>query len=132
MPTRRSFIILSVIFTLSHATANPIQHIIENFQAEPAEFLFNSFIVLFLLVAGGILAGKLYEGNNSKMLITIGLTIGLMTLDEVNLELLAKCGSPQDKEYASKIIPIRKDGYFLLVSLLLANTVQSKYDCKII
>ena len=53
----------------------------------------------------------------------LGLTIGLMTLDEVNLELLAKCGSAEDRVYASKIIPIRKDGYFLLVSLLLANTV---------
>lgn len=53
----------------------------------------------------------------------IGLTIGLMTLDEVNLELLAKCGNAEDRIYASKIIPIRKDGYFLLVSLLLANTV---------
>ena len=46
-----------------------------------------------------------------------------MTLDEINLELIAKCGNPKDREYASKIIPIRKDGYFLLVSLLLANTV---------
>lgn len=46
-----------------------------------------------------------------------------MTLDEVNLELLVKCGSPEDRIYAAKIIPIRKDGYFLLVSLLLANTV---------
>lgn len=48
-----------------------------------------------------------------------------MTLDEVNLELLAKCGSIKDRENAAKIIPIRKDGYFLLVSLLLANTVLS-------
>lgn len=47
-----------------------------------------------------------------------------MTLDEVNLELLAKCGNPDDRAYAAKIIPIRKDGYFLLVSLLLANTVN--------
>lgn len=46
-----------------------------------------------------------------------------MTLDEVNLELIAKCGNSDDRIYAAKIIPIRKDGYFLLVSLLLANTV---------
>lgn len=51
-----------------------------------------------------------------------------MTLDEVNLELLSKCGSPSDRKYAAKIIPIRKDGYFLLVSLLLANTVR---DCEV-
>jgi metal transporter CNNM len=57
----------------------------------------------------------------------LGLTIGLMTLDEINLELIAKCGNPKDREYASKIIPIRKDGYFLLVSLLLANTVSFEY-----
>ena len=47
-----------------------------------------------------------------------------MSLDEINLELLAKCGTANEKVYASKIIPIRKDGYFLLVSLLLANTVS--------
>jgi metal transporter CNNM len=55
----------------------------------------------------------------------------LMTLDEINLELLSKCGSPADRKYAATIIPIRKDGYFLLVSLLLANTVSIKlaFDC---
>lgn len=47
-----------------------------------------------------------------------------MTLDEMNLELLSKCGGAKDQEYASKIIPIRKDGYYLLVVLLLANTVK--------
>ena len=50
-----------------------------------------------------------------------------MTLDEVNLELLAKCGNARDKAHAAKIIPIRKDGYFLLVSLLLANTVTAQF-----
>lgn len=53
-----------------------------------------------------------------------------MTLDEVNLELLSKCGSPSDRKYAATIIPIRKDGYYLLVSLLLANTVSVKWNVQ--
>lgn len=38
-------------------SANPLQHIYENFQAEPAEFMFNSALVIILLFVGGILAG---------------------------------------------------------------------------
>lgn len=118
--TRTCVILLA--FLTSQATANPIRHIHENFKAEPAEFMFNSAIVILLLSVGGILAGRVFS---APLLISyiLGLTIGLMTLDEINLELIAKCGNPKDRAYAAKIIPIRKDGYFLLVSLLLANTV---------
>ncbi|KAJ2811558.1 hypothetical protein H4S07_001990 [Coemansia furcata] len=52
-----------------------------------------------------------------------GLTLGLMSLDEVNLQILATCGSEAQRVYARRIQPIRKNGHWLLVTLLLGNTV---------
>ncbi|KAJ2377706.1 hypothetical protein H4S02_007575, partial [Coemansia sp. RSA 2611] len=52
-----------------------------------------------------------------------GLTLGLMSLDEVNLQILATCGSEAQRVYAQRIQPIRKNGHWLLVTLLLGNTV---------
>eukprot|EP00026_Physarum_polycephalum_P007462 Phypoly_transcript_07522.p1 GENE.Phypoly_transcript_07522~~Phypoly_transcript_07522.p1 ORF type:complete len:526 (+),score=71.48 Phypoly_transcript_07522:47-1624(+) len=52
-----------------------------------------------------------------------GLTIGLMSLDNVELELLIESGEPKEAEYARKLAPIRKRGNLLLVTLLLTNTV---------
>ncbi|KAJ1724908.1 hypothetical protein LPJ61_005694 [Coemansia biformis] len=61
-----------------------------------------------LVLAGGLLAG---------------LTLGLMSLDETNLHILATSGSEKQKRYAQRILPIRRNGHWLLVTLLLANTV---------
>ncbi|KAJ2733519.1 hypothetical protein IW152_002985 [Coemansia sp. BCRC 34962] len=46
-----------------------------------------------------------------------------MSLDEVNLQILATCGSEAQRAYAQRIQPIRKNGHWLLVTLLLGNTV---------
>lgn len=51
-----AFLLLSLLGLVS---ANPLRHIYENFQAEPAEFMFNSVVVVFLLFVGGILAGTI-------------------------------------------------------------------------
>lgn len=50
-----------------------------------------------------------------------GLTLGYMSLDATQLEVLLKTGTPKQREYARKIIPIRKDGHLLLTTLLIAN-----------
>lgn len=39
---------------------------------------------------------------------------------------LAQSGSPKQKKHAAKIIPIRKNGHLLLVSLLLLNVVSNE------
>ncbi|ORX67323.1 DUF21-domain-containing protein, partial [Linderina pennispora] len=52
-----------------------------------------------------------------------GLTLGLMSLDETNLHILATSGTETQKKYAKRIQPIRKNGHWLLVTLLLGNTV---------
>ncbi|KAL4071951.1 hypothetical protein V8B97DRAFT_1941719 [Scleroderma yunnanense] len=55
-----------------------------------------------------------------------GLTLGYMSLDETQLNVLSMSGTPQQKRYAAKIKPIRKDGHLLLVTLLLANMIVNE------
>ncbi|CAO3654872.1 unnamed protein product [Mucor hiemalis] len=49
-----------------------------------------------------------------------------MSLDATNLSILEIAGTPQQKHYASRIIPIRKNGHILLATLLLTNTVLNE------
>jgi len=46
-----------------------------------------------------------------------------MSLDETQLNVLSISGSKQQKLYAEKIKPIRKNGHLLLVTLLLSNMI---------
>ncbi|KAG0708522.1 hypothetical protein DFH29DRAFT_1075467 [Suillus ampliporus] len=55
-----------------------------------------------------------------------GLTLGYMSLDETQLNVLSMSGTPQQKIYAEKIKPIRKNGHLLLVTLLLANMIVNE------
>ena len=52
-----------------------------------------------------------------------GLNLGLMTLDKTELQIIEKCGSPNEKKYAKSITPLRKRGNFLLCTLLLGNVM---------
>ncbi|KAI8647693.1 hypothetical protein BD408DRAFT_334562 [Parasitella parasitica] len=49
-----------------------------------------------------------------------------MSLDTTNLSILEIAGTPQQQYYASRIIPIRKNGHILLTTLLLTNTVLNE------
>ncbi|KAJ2817366.1 hypothetical protein IWW50_006193, partial [Coemansia erecta] len=64
-----------------------------------------------LVVVGGLLAG---------------LTLGLMSLDATNLHILATSGSAKQQKYARRIQPIRKNGHWLLVTLLIGNTIVNE------
>ncbi|KAI5119681.1 hypothetical protein M0805_009625 [Coniferiporia weirii] len=55
-----------------------------------------------------------------------GLTLGYMSLDETQLNVLRSSGTPKQREYANKIMPIRKNGHLLLVTLLLANMIVNE------
>ncbi|KAG2442805.1 hypothetical protein HXX76_002884 [Chlamydomonas incerta] len=52
-----------------------------------------------------------------------GLTLGLMSLDSVELEVLLRSGTPKEQKYARKIMPLIKSGHHLLVTLLLCNAM---------
>ncbi|CAN0924381.1 DUF21 domain-containing protein At2g14520 [Linum grandiflorum] len=50
-----------------------------------------------------------------------GLTLGLMSMSLVDLEVLAKSGTPQDRKHAKKILPVVKNQHLLLCTLLICN-----------
>jgi ankyrin repeat/SOCS box protein 13/metal transporter CNNM len=50
-----------------------------------------------------------------------GLTMGLLSLDVLSLKVLKGGGTPKERKYATKILPIVQKHHLLLVTLLLAN-----------
>lgn len=55
-----------------------------------------------------------------------GLTLGLMSLDATQLEVLRRTGTPEEMKYASIIMPVIKNQHLLLVTLLLCNACASE------
>ncbi|GBG00143.1 hypothetical protein Rsub_12834 [Raphidocelis subcapitata] len=55
-----------------------------------------------------------------------GLTLGLMSLDSVDMEVLKRSGTDAEKRYASRIIPVIANEHFLLVTLLLCNAAATE------
>jgi len=52
-----------------------------------------------------------------------GLTLGLMSLDRLNLQVSEKSGEPNERKWAAAIRPLRDQGNLLLCTLLLGNTL---------
>ncbi|KAL6758137.1 hypothetical protein V8C86DRAFT_2604553 [Haematococcus lacustris] len=52
-----------------------------------------------------------------------GLTLGLMSLDATQLEVLRRSGTAQERKHAAKIMPVLKNSHHLLVTLLLVNAL---------
>jgi len=50
-----------------------------------------------------------------------GLTMGLMSIDLMNLQILANRGTPSQQVYAKRIMPLVKRHHLLLVTLLVCN-----------
>lgn len=70
------------------------------------EYLLFSLISLALVLFGGMMSG---------------LTVGLMSLDETELELKLASGTPHEQEQARRVLPVISKHHFLLVTLLVAN-----------
>ncbi|KAI0230318.1 hypothetical protein L0F63_001313 [Massospora cicadina] len=123
MPSRLVFIRWSIYFSLclsitlaSVVTSNI--HLIKEFEHfsngiespegenELSVLALKLGLIVFLVLLGGLLAG-------------------LMSLDETNLEILIKSGTPQQRVWALRILPIRKNGHLLLVTMMLANTLTN-------
>ncbi|WFD41633.1 hypothetical protein MPSI1_000264 [Malassezia psittaci] len=55
-----------------------------------------------------------------------GLTLGYMSLDETQLQVLTAQGTARERKDAAKIVPVRKDGHLLLTTLLIANMITNE------
>ncbi|KAI8322383.1 DUF21-domain-containing protein [Martensiomyces pterosporus] len=109
----RSWLLGCILALIQPICASPIARTLESNEheqlpADSADYYFRVVVCAVLVVTGGLLAG---------------LTLGLMSLDETNLHILATSGTEQQRKYAKRIQPIRKNGHWLLVTLLLGNTV---------
>eukprot|EP00262_Sarcandra_glabra_P015229 TRINITY_DN4640_c0_g3_i5.p1 TRINITY_DN4640_c0_g3~~TRINITY_DN4640_c0_g3_i5.p1 ORF type:complete len:426 (+),score=73.87 TRINITY_DN4640_c0_g3_i5:312-1589(+) len=71
-----------------------------------SEFFVRILIVVFLVLFAGLMSG---------------LTLGLMSMSLVDLEVLAKSGTPEDRKHAAKILPVVKKQHLLLCTLLICN-----------
>ncbi|CAA0807423.1 DUF21 domain-containing protein [Striga hermonthica] len=70
------------------------------------EFFVHILVIVLLVLFAGLMSG---------------LTLGLMSLSLVDLEVLAKSGTPRDKQHAAKILPVVKNQHLLLCTLLICN-----------
>lgn len=55
-----------------------------------------------------------------------GLTLGYMSLDGTQLEVLSKTGTAKQRIQATRILPILKNRHLLLVTLLLSNMILNE------
>ncbi|KAI8072705.1 hypothetical protein BC940DRAFT_291388 [Gongronella butleri] len=100
--------LLAGVSLISKVWAAPLTMHTENvgFSASYFEKL---FLVLFLVLLGGVFAG---------------LTLGLMGLDETNLHVLVQTGSDSERKNAKKVMSLLNRGrHWVLVTLLLSNVI---------
>jgi len=74
----------------------------------PSEFLIYALGSVFLVLTSGLMSG---------------LTVGLLSLDHMNLQILSHSGDAKQKKYSSGILPILKNRHHLMVTLLLMNAM---------
>ncbi|CAK9145007.1 unnamed protein product [Ilex paraguariensis] len=70
------------------------------------EFFIHILIIVLLVLFAGMMSG---------------LTLGLMSMSLVDLEVLAKSGTPKDRKHAEKILPVVRSQHLLLCTLLICN-----------
>lgn len=78
----------------------------EHYRCCESAFFIRILIVALLVMFAGVMSG---------------LTLGLMSMSLVDLEVLAKSGTPQDRKHAAKILPVVKNQHLLLCTLLICN-----------
>ncbi|KAL6770580.1 hypothetical protein ACKKBF_B31815 [Auxenochlorella protothecoides x Auxenochlorella symbiontica] len=82
-------------------------------EEQEGAFLFWYYVamVVFLILMAGLMSG---------------LTLGLMSLDSVDLEILRRTGTPSQQASAAAIMPLLRNPHRLLVTLLLGNSLAAE------
>ncbi|KAJ7502821.1 DUF21-domain-containing protein, partial [Mycena galericulata] len=111
--SRVIYSLLSLASTKLHVFSSSSGHVLSKREFDPHQPRYIVFAVLIpvLVLLSGVFAG---------------LTLGYMSLDETQLNVLCLSGTPEQRKYANRIMPIRKNGHLLLVTLLLANMVVNE------
>ncbi|KAI0745390.1 hypothetical protein C8Q76DRAFT_605976 [Earliella scabrosa] len=99
------------LFGYSQENATQRLHVKREPEVHGAELAVFATLIPVLVLLSGLFAG---------------LTLGYMSLDETQLHVLSISGTPKQKKYAKKILPVRKNGHLLLITLLLANMVVNE------
>lgn len=86
-----------------------------NKDAPSSSIEINSTVLIMIGVGLVLLAGLMS-----------GLTLGLMSLDLVDLEVLRRSGNDKQKKYAERIMPVIESPHRLLVTLLLMNAAAAE------
>ncbi|KAI8373926.1 hypothetical protein EDC96DRAFT_497980 [Choanephora cucurbitarum] len=107
---RRAF----CVFLFGRALAYPMYHIqADDIPPMSTEmYIFRFAMSILLVLAGGFFAG---------------LTLGLMGLDETNLQVMCESGSESEKKNAKRVLELIQRGkYWVLVTLLLSNVIVNE------
>ncbi|CAL1702386.1 unnamed protein product [Somion occarium] len=117
VPSFRTFLFNSLSVATDGITSAPrTEASLHTFAKREATKHDTKFYVFACLIPVLVLSSGLFAG----------LTLGYMSLDETQLNVLSISGTPEQKKYANKIKPIRKNGHLLLVTLLLANMIVNE------
>lgn len=76
--------------------------------ADEATIVFDICMIVFLTLMAGLMSG---------------LTLGLMSMDHVDLEVLKRSGTGTEKKHAERLSPLLQKQHLLLVTLLLFNAM---------
>ncbi|KAF9934307.1 hypothetical protein FBU30_002446 [Linnemannia zychae] len=104
----------------------------EGGDASTPEFWIKMALILFLVIIGGVFAGNAFHPFSSVRLVltnssSTGLTIGLMGLDETNLQVLMASGTPTEQIHAETVYKLLSRGkHWVLVTLLLGNVIVNE------
>mmetsp|Transcript_4479 Transcript_4479/g.12914 ORF Transcript_4479/g.12914 Transcript_4479/m.12914 type:complete len:574 (+) Transcript_4479:397-2118(+) len=90
------------------AMATRLEHHVD---PQSNNFVWYVLISVFLVALAGLMSG---------------LTLGLLSLDEMSLEVLKRSGTEQEQRYAEKIIPVIARPHHLLVTLVLMNAMATE------
>ena len=89
---------LALCFGVAFAQAFPVLPL--------QDYIIYCCVCVFLVLFGGLMSG---------------LTVGLLSLDDLVLEMKLKSGSDEEKKQAERVLPVIQQHHLLLVTLLLAN-----------
>ncbi|KAI9276050.1 hypothetical protein BY458DRAFT_532995 [Sporodiniella umbellata] len=110
-------LVITSISLISSIYGHPLSTLSETAEEPDIDYGSPEFYEKLLLIFGLVLLGGVFAG----------LTIGLMGMDETNLQVLIQTGTVKEKENAQKVLRLLARGkHWVLVTLLLSNVIVNE------